>query len=370
MRQDGRGATAGDAGRADVDARQRTTVREPDRLWRTVPRARIAVLIPCRNEEASIADVVAAFREALAGAVIVVADNGSTDATAARAEEAGARVIVEPARGKGRAVRRLFADVDADVYVMVDGDATYDAAAARPLVDAVARGGADMATGARVSDPGDRDSYRRGHRLGNAILTWIFQTLFGLPLTDTLTGYRAFSRRFVKSFPTSSTGFEIETDLNAHAAILGVPVVELPTRYASRQHGSASKLNTYRDGVRILRRNLLLFRDARPLLAFLLLALPWLAASVVLVAIPTIEYLRTGLVGRFPSLIAGVGALVVALLLWLAGIVNQRVSRNRTEAARLAYLSYDGPAVIRASGDPALDDVRPPSVDEGRTTNW
>jgi hypothetical protein len=200
-----------------------------------------------------------------------------------------------------------------------------------------------MVNAGRVAPEVESDAYRRGHRLGNAVLTWIFRHLFELPLTDTLTGYRAFSRRFVKSFPAASEGFEIEAELNAHAAVLGVPVAELVTSYVSRPEGSQSKLNTYRDGVRILRRNLRLFRDARPYLSFSLLALPWLIATLALIWLPVSDYVQTGLVAHFPSLIAGVGTFLVALNLWAAGLVMERIFRNRVEVVRLSYLSIPAP---------------------------
>ena len=305
--------------------------------------ARVAVLIPCHNEEATIGRVVADFRHHLPGALIVVADNNSTDQTTEYAHEAGAVVLRESRQGKGFAIRRLLADVDADCYVMVDGDATYDASVAGQMVEQVLLHGADMVNGERVKGADQEAAYRRGHELGNAALTWIFQKLFGLPLKDTLSGYRAMSRRFVKSFPTGATGFEIEAELNAHAAVLDVPVSEIPGTYLERPEGSTSKLNTYQDGIRITRRNLRLFRDARPNLAFFLLSLPWWIAAAVLIWIALSEYWSTGVVLRFPSLIAGVSCLVIAVLLTIAGSVMERVARNRVEAVRLAYLSYPAP---------------------------
>lgn len=304
---------------------------------------RVAVLIPCHNEEATIAKVVSDFRHHLPDALIVVADNNSTDRTTQLAHEAGAVVLRESRQGKGFAIRRLLADVDADCYVMVDGDATYDASVAGQMVEQVLVHGADMVNGERVKGTDQEAAYRRGHELGNTVLTWIFRRLFGLPLKDTLSGYRAMSRRFVKSFPTGATGFEIEAELNAHAAVLDVPVSEIPGTYLERPEGSTSKLNTYRDGIRITRRNLRLFRDARPNSAFFLLSLPWWIAAAVLIWIALSEYWSTGVVLRFPSLIAGVSCLVIAVLLTIAGSVMERVARNRVEAVRLAYLSYPAP---------------------------
>lgn len=305
--------------------------------------SRVAVVVPCHNEQQTIGEVVAAFSSALPGACIVVADNNCTDDTAAVARAQGAQVLNETRPGKGFAVRRLLADVEADCYVMIDGDGTYDAASAPKMVGLVLDEGIDMVNGARQSQTGDSETYRPGHTLGNAVLTWIFQRLFGLQIQDTLSGYRVMSRRFVKSFPTGAEGFEIEAELNAHAATLDVPIAEIPTPYYARPDGSESKLHTYRDGLRILRRNLRLFRDARPSLAFLLLSLPWLIVAGVLLWIAFAEYFATGVVTRFPSLIFGVGALVVGVLIIITGLILERVARNRVEASRLAYLSIPPP---------------------------
>ncbi len=325
-------------------------------MHRAAPEPRgdhVAVLIPCYNEEATIAHVIGDFRHHLPDATIVVADNNSTDRTAAVAQESGALVLRESRQGKGFAIRRLLADIDADCYVMVDGDGTYDASMAPRMVEDVLYHGADMVNGERVKGTDQQAAYRRGHELGNSVLTWIFQKLFGLPLRDTLSGYRAMSRRFVKSFPTGATGFEIEAELNAHAAVLDVPVTEIPGTYLERPAGSTSKLHTYRDGWRITRRNLRLFRDARPNLAFFILSIPWWLAALALVWVALSEYWSTGLVLRFPSLIAGVSCLVIAVLLTIAGSVMERVARNRVEAVRLAYLSYPAPVsqVVRDHTD-------------------
>lgn len=309
----------------------------------------VAVVIPCHNEAQTIANVVESFRHALPSARIVVVDNASTDATAAVALAVGATVITERRAGKGRAVRRLFSDVDADCYVLVDGDGTYDATAAPAMVRLVQEDGVDMVVGRRVPADAAVAAYRRGHRLGNAMLSWIFSKLFNLgEITDTLSGYRVMSRRFVKSFPLASTGFEIEAELNAHAATIEVPVAEVAAPYYERPEGSESKLSTYSDGIRILRRNLHLFRDARPSLAFSLLASPWLLAGAVGVGVATVEYWQTGLVSRFPTLIVGASALLVAIVTFLVGVVLQRATRNRTEAVRLAYLAIEGPRRVRA----------------------
>lgn len=307
----------------------------------------VAVVIPCHNEEVAIQGVIGDFRRSLPGARIVVLDNASTDDTAEAARLAGADVIFERRQGKGRAVRRLLADVEAGIYVLADGDATYDASAAPEMVRRCREDGCDMVVSERIG--GSQESYRRGHRLGNAFLTWIFDRLFSLPLGDTLSGYRALSRRFAKSFPTAARGFEIEAELNAHAALLEVPVSEVQAPYSPRPEGSQSKLSTYRDGARILRRNLRLFRDARPLLAFSIIALPFALSALVLLGIPLFEYLNTDMVSRFPSLIVGIGAFLVALNLVVSGMVLERVTRNRNEATRLAYLSYSSPLTSRSS---------------------
>ena len=338
----------------------------------------VCVIIPCHNEEFTIEQVVNGFQQSLPGCSVVVADNNSSDGTAYAASLSGASVIREERTGKGFAIRRLFADVEADCYVMVDGDATYDARIAPALVDLVLRQGIDMVNGQRVKADGQDAAYRRGHEIGNRALTWIFQKLFRLPINDTLSGYRVMSRRFVKSFPTGATGFEIEAELNAHAAVLGVPVAEVPSTYYERPKGSESKLNTYRDGIRITRRNLRLFRDARPNLAFLVLSVPWLILAAVLVGIPLLEYLDSGEVTRFPSLIAGTACMVVALLLITAGLVMERIARNRIEAIRLAYLGIPGPVPLPKtmaapapvgaprSATPPTPDPRPGPIRAGR----
>ena len=326
--------------------------------------AGVAVIVPCRDEERTIAQVVSEFLAVLPGCTVVVADNASTDRTAQVAQAAGALVLEERRPGKGMAVRRLLADVDAQCYLMVDGDGTYEAAKAPDLVEQVLRNGIDMANGTRLTPEHQLEAYRRGHRLGNSVLTWIFRQLFELPLTDTLTGYRAFSHRFVKSFPASPEGFEIEAELNAHAALLDVRVCEVETTYVSRLEGSDSKLNTYRDGVRILRRNLRLFRDARPLLSFSLLASPWLLATALLLVLPVGDYLATGLVAHFPSLIAGVGTFLVALNLWSAGLVLERISRTRVEAVRLRYLALPAPTrLVAGHAQPSGGAVRVSGAD-------
>ncbi|WP_174279259.1 glycosyltransferase family 2 protein [Sphingomonas bacterium] len=301
----------------------------------------IAVLLPCFNEEAAVGATVAAFRAALPGAVIHVYDNNSADRTAAVANAAGALVRHERVQGKGAVVRRMFADVEADVYVMADGDATYDAGAAPAMVARLLDEQLDMMVGARVPD--EADAYRRGHVLGNRLMTGFLARLFGRSFTDIFSGYRVFSRRFVKSYPALSTGFEIETDICVHALELRMPVGEMETAYAARPAGSASKLSTYRDGARILRTMVTLYRLERPMRFFgtigLLLALVAMMLGVPLAT----TYARTGLVPRFPTAIAATGLVILAALCVFAGLILDTVTRGRREVRRLAYLAQRAP---------------------------
>jgi glycosyltransferase involved in cell wall biosynthesis len=307
---------------------------------------RIAVILPCHNEEAAIAATVAGFRAALPDATIYVYDNNSSDSTAACAAAAGAIVRREPMQGKGRVIRRAFADVEADIYVMADGDATYDAAAAPELVRLLCADQLDMVVGARASEVDA--AYRRGHRFGNRLLTGLLARLFGRSFSDILSGYRVFSRRFVKSFPILSTGFEIETEISIHALELRLPVAEVVTRYAARPAGSASKLSTWRDGWRILNTILTLFRIERPVLFFGLVGLVLAVGALALVE-PLVEtYLATGLVPRLPTAVLATGLMIVAVLCFFTGLILDTVVRGRLEVRRLAYLAQ-GAAVDSAS---------------------
>lgn len=297
----------------------------------------VALLVPCHNEAATVAAVVAAFRASLPAADCHVFDNRSDDGTGAIAQAAGAQVHAVALRGKGNVIRRAFADIEADVYVMVDGDATYDAAAAPVLVQRLLDEGLDMVVGARVDQ--DPAAYRAGHRFGNRLLTRCVGLLFGDSFDDMLSGYRVFSRRYVKSFPAHAAGFEIETELAVHALQLRMPVAELPTAYGARPEGSASKLNTYRDGARILATILRLFKTERPLLFFSLGAGASLLLSVLL-AIPLFAtYLETGLVPRFPTAILCSALVLLSAVLLACGLVLDTVTRGRIEAKRLAYLA-------------------------------
>ena len=301
----------------------------------------IAVLLPCYNEEAAIAQTVAGFRAALPDAAIYVYDNNSRDRTVQVAAGAGAIVRHERVQGKGAVVRRMFADVDADIYIMADGDATYDAASAPALVARLLDEQLDMVVGSRIGQA--TEAYRRGHRFGNRLLTGMLARLFGRSFTDILSGYRVFSRRFVKTYPALSTGFEIETEISVHALELRMPVAEVETPYFSRPEGSASKLSTYRDGWRILRTIVTLYRLERPLFFFGAIGL-LLALLAVILSVPLlITYAETGLVPRFPTAIAAVGLVILAALNGFAGLILDTVVRGRLEIRRLAYLALSSP---------------------------
>ena len=297
---------------------------------------RVAVLIPCYNEEAAIATVVRDFRSALPQAVIHVFDNNSTDRTVEIARRAGAVISHVTLQGKGNVIRRMFADVEADVYVMVDGDDTYHADSSPAMVDRLLAEGLDMIVGRRVS--GDAASYRAGHRFGNRVLTGFVAYLFGRSFTDILSGYRVFSRRFVKSFPALAKGFETETELTVHALQLRMPVAEIDTPYKARPEGSFSKLSTYRDGVRILRTIIRLFRLERPRLFYGLMGAVLAAASVGLATPLAITYMETGLVPRLPTAVLATGLGLLASLSLTCGLILENVTRGRQEARRLVYL--------------------------------
>jgi glycosyltransferase involved in cell wall biosynthesis len=302
---------------------------------------RIAVLLPCYNEEAAIAQTVAGFRAALPTATIYVYDNNSADRTIAVAAEAGAIVRCEKMQGKGNVVRRMFADIDADIYVMADGDATYDAAAAPEMVRRLVGEQLDMIVGARQSEV--EEAYRRGHKLGNRLFTGLLASLFGRTFTDIFSGYRVFSRRFVKSFPALSRGFETETEISVHALELAMPVGEVMTVYGARPEGSASKLSTYRDGWRILTTIVHLFRIERPVLFYGSIG-AFLAALAIVLSIPLIvTFAQTGLVPRFPTAILATGLMILASLCVFTGLILDTVVRGRREVRRLAYLAQPAP---------------------------
>ena len=297
----------------------------------------VAVLVPCYHEEAAIAKVVTDFRAALPQATIYVYDNNSRDRTVEFARAAGARVYSEHLQGKGHVVRRMFSDIEADVYVLVDGDDTYDARSAPAMVHHLLANRLDMVNGTRVTQIAA--AYRRGHQLGNTVLSGLVRRIFGSRIKDLLSGYRVFSRRFVKSFPALSSGFETETELTIHALELDMPLGELDTPYKDRPAGSASKLRTYSDGVRILRTIMLLVKDERPLLFFATVGLVLFVTGVGLSVPILIEFHRTHLVPRFPTAILSTGLVVLSFLSLVCGLVLDSVARGRKETKRMAYLA-------------------------------
>ena len=303
---------------------------------------RIAVLLPCYNEEIAIGECVRAFRTALPDAEIYVYDNNSRDRTADMARAAGAIVRGETLQGKGNVVRRMFADVEADIYVMADGDNTYDATRALSMIDRLRSEHLDMVVGSRMASY-EQATYRRGHRTGNFLITWTVGFLFGHRFRDMLSGYRVFSRRFVKTFPALSGGFDIETELTVHTLSLNIPAAEIETAYAARPEGSVSKLNTWRDGLRILRAIANLFRDERPLAFFSLLAAVLAAASIVLIIPVILTFLETGLVPRLPTAVLAASLMLLAFLSLVSGLILDTVSQGRREMKRLHYLQYRPP---------------------------
>jgi glycosyltransferase involved in cell wall biosynthesis len=300
----------------------------------------IAVLLPCYNEEATIAAVIESFRSVLPGAVIYVYDNNSTDRTAEAAAAAGAVVRRERYQGKGNVVRRMFADVEADIYVLADGDLTYDASAAGRLVDTLVSQNVDMVVGTRL---GSSDAFRRGHRFGNSLFNGIIAHLFGDGFTDILSGYRVVSRRFAKSFPASSSGFEIETELSVHALDLKLATAEVPLPYGERPANSQSKLKTYKDGARILLSILMMYRALKP---FGFYGAIFLALSIIALGLATpviVTYFETGLVPRLPTAILAASLMQVAFVSLTCGIIIEAVSASRREFKRMRYLELPGP---------------------------
>jgi glycosyltransferase involved in cell wall biosynthesis len=298
---------------------------------------RIAVLVPCFNEEAAVATVVADFRKALPQATIYVYDNNSRDRTIEVARAAGAEVRSETHQGKGHVVRRMFADIDADIYVLVDGDATYDAPSAPAMIEKLLAEHLDMVVGLRVDQ--SVAAYRPGHRTGNWMLTTFLATVFGEAFKDILSGYRVFSRRFVKSFPVLSDGFEIETELSVHALELTLPVAEVATPYFARPEGSVSKLNTWRDGFRILGTILKLYRSEKPLRFFTAVGIFLMLLSIGLAIPIVVTYLEEGIVPRLPTAVLSTGLMIIAVLSISSGLVLDTVTRGRREMKLLAYLS-------------------------------
>src|SRR5215469_16837192 len=297
----------------------------------------IAVLIPCFNEQEAIGAVVSGFKAHVPQAAIFVYDNASTDLTTERARNAGAIVRSEPLRGKGSVVRRMFADIEADIYVLVDGDGTYDAASAPRLIDALVRESLDLVSGVRVDS--SQKAYRTGHRFGNWLMTRLVAHLFGKRFSDMLSGYRVMSRRFVKSFPALSRGFEIETELTVHALQMRIPIAEFPTPYGERPQGSASKLRTISDGARIMRTIAYLLKEEQPLTFFGAVSAVLVVVALALGIPIVVEFARTGLVPRLPTAVLATGLVILASLSLVCGLILQTVTRGRIEMKRLGYLS-------------------------------
>lgn len=313
---------------------------------------RIAVLLPCYNEAATIVSVVHAFRTALPLARIHVYDNNSTDETALRATLAGAHVTRETRQGKGHVVRRMFSDVDADIYVMADGDGTYAAADAPVLIATLISERADMVVGKRrgvTSDAG-----RQGHAFGNRLFNRLYRTLFGNDFTDIFSGYRVFSRRFAKSFPAVSGGFEIETEMSVHASRLKLPVCEMPLDYGRRPEGSHSKLSTFRDGGRILWMFAMLMKETRPFTFFGAISAAFMASSLVFMAPVLVEYFETGLVRRMPTWVLSVALMMISFMMFTAGLILDSLARARAEHLRLHYMALPS--------SPFLSDSMPVSL--------
>ena len=308
---------------------------------------RVAVIIPCYNEDAAIAQTVKDFRAALPMADVYVYDNNSSDQTVARATEAGAIVRSEPRQGKGNVVRRMFADIEADVYVLTDGDDTYDASVAPALVQQLIDDGYDIVTGRRIATA--KDAYRAGHVLGNKLLTGLTALMFSVRMNDMLSGYRIMSRRFVKSFPFTAEGFGIETELTVHAVRLLMPMIEVDTKYKERPEGSVSKLSTYKDGFKILFTIVSLVREERPLVFFGI----WfvlLALVSLLIGAPVInEYVHTHLVTRQPSALLAAAVMILAFLSLFSGLILDTVTRGRWELKRMGYLAIPGPQSLKKS---------------------
>ncbi|MBK18004.1 MAG: glycosyl transferase [Rhodospirillaceae bacterium] len=303
---------------------------------------RIAILVPCRNEEATVAEVVEGFHAAIPDCQVYVYDNNSTDQTSKIAAEAGAIVRCEIMPGKGNVVRRMFSDVNADIYIMVDGDATYDPKKAPEMVDLIKRDNLDMVVATRLEEE-QGDAYRRGHRAGNKTLTGFVGWLFGHRFTDILSGYRAFSRRFVKSFPALASGFEIETELTIHALEMKMPVGEVEAPYQARPEGSTSKLNTWRDGMRIMATIIFLFKEVRPFKFFGAIFVILAAVSLLLAYPLLVTFFETGLVPRLPTAILTTGIMVLAFISMVCGIILDSVCRGRRETKRMYYLALPEP---------------------------
>ena len=330
----------------------------------SLPDLQLAVLLPCYNEGAAIASVVLGFRRHLPGARIYVYDNNSYDDTAEQAARAGATVVRSPRQGKGNVVRHMFADIDADIYLMADGDGTYDASAAPELVARLVEDRLDMVVGTRRDVT--LDAGRAGHAFGNRVFNHAYRSLFGTDFTDIFSGYRVFTRRFAKSFPAQSPGFEIETEMSVHASLLRLPVAEVATEYGVRVEGSESKLNSLRDGLRILRMMATLMKETRPFVFFAYISVALLMASTLLGAPVVAEYFRTGLVERMPTWMLSMTLLLGAMLAVTVGAVLDSLARSRVETKHIHYLSippargerHRGAVVPERRGRPGTPDLR------------
>lgn len=322
----------------------------------------IAILLPCYNEAMTIAGVVRGFREALPGARVYVYDNNSTDGTALQAMLAGALVMRERRQGKGHVVRRMFADIDADVYIMADGDGTYAPQDAEELVRTLLTERADMVVGTRRGV--HADAGRQGHAAGNRLFNFLYRTMFAPDFTDIFSGYRAFSRRFVKSFPAVSGGFEIETEMSVHASLLKLPVCEIELDYGRRPDGSHSKLSTFKDGAKILWMFAMLMKETRPFAFFGLISGAFMVASLIFMAPVLVAYFQTGLVERMPTWVFSLVLMLVSLLIFTAGLILDSVSRARAEQLRIHYMSL--PASAHAAG-PVQTPAQPAKPERRRT---
>src|SRR5258708_358053 len=312
------------------------------------PMTEIAVILPCYNEEAAIGKTVRDFRAALPAAKVYVYDNNSVDSTVEVARDAGAIVRNEMRQGKGNVMRRMFADVEAEIYVLADGDDTYDACVAPALITKLVEEGLDIVTGRRVHS--DAAAYRAGHLWGNRMLTGLTALMFNVKLGDMLSGYRVMSRRFVKSFPFTAEGFGIETELTVHAVRLLMPMAEVDTAYKERPAGSVSKLSTYRDGFKILFTIAQMLREERPLLFFSVISAVFAAVAIAFGTSIVLEFARTGLVPRLPTAILATGLMLIGFLALMSGLILDTVTRGRWANKRLAYLSMRGPRALDPSG--------------------